>query len=190
YLASLPKGPSNYHPFRHTERAIERRHWVIDQMRANGYITAEGAEAAKATGPDVNPRRRGSSLFAADYFTADVRREIIARYGEDALYEGGLYVRTTLDPKLQLFARSALQRGLIRYDTLRGFRGPVKHIELGADWGPALGEIDGLSDVPEWQLAVVLEAGDKEVRIGLKPPREVSGELSDERETGTIAVDD
>src|SRR5690606_18455127 len=41
YLASLPKGPSNYHPFRHTERAIERRNWVIDQMVANGYVSAE-----------------------------------------------------------------------------------------------------------------------------------------------------
>lgn len=47
YLAALPKGPSNYHPFRYTERAIERRNWVIDQMVANGYATAEEGEKAK-----------------------------------------------------------------------------------------------------------------------------------------------
>src|SRR5690606_30263710 len=79
YLAALPKGPSNYHPFRHTERALERRNWVIDQMLANGYVTAEEAQKAKATGLNVNPRPRGSYLFAADYFTEEVRREIIAR---------------------------------------------------------------------------------------------------------------
>ncbi|WP_173931857.1 penicillin-binding protein 1A [Chelativorans sp. Marseille-P2723] len=190
YLAALPKGPSNYHPFRHTERAIERRNWVIDQMLANGYITVEEAEKAKATDLNVSPRPRGSYLFAADYFTEEVRREIIARYGEDALYEGGLYVRTTLDPKLQLHARSALQKGLIRYDTLRGFRGPVSRIDASEDWGEGLGEIQGLSDVPEWRLAVVLEASGSEVKIGLRPGREVSGALSTERETGTIHVDD
>ncbi|MFC6490212.1 penicillin-binding protein 1A [Nitratireductor sp. GCM10026969] len=190
YLAALPKGPSNYHPFRHTDRAIERRNWVIDQMHANGYISAEEAERAKATGLDVTPRRRGSYLFAADFFTEEVRREIIARYGEDALYEGGLSVKTTLDPQLQLYARKALQNGLIRYDTLRGFRGPVDQISVDGDWGVPLGEIEALSDVPEWQLAVVLEAGENQVTIGLQPGREVSGTLSEERETGTIAVDD
>src|SRR5690606_31512529 len=41
YLAALPKGPSNYHPFRHTQRAIERRNWVIDQMAENGYVSRE-----------------------------------------------------------------------------------------------------------------------------------------------------
>ena len=190
YLASLPKGPSNYHPFRHTERAIERRNWVIDQMVANGYVSAEEGRKASETGLDVEPRRGSGYLFAADYFTEEVRREIIARYGEAALYEGGLSVRTTLNPELQLHARAALHRGLIRYDTLRGFRGPVTHIETGADWGVALGEVPSLSDVPEWHLAVVLEASSNSVTIGLQPEREVSGELSDERETGTIALED
>ncbi|WP_163272657.1 penicillin-binding protein 1A [Chelativorans alearense] len=190
YLAALPKGPSNYHPFRHTERAIERRNWVIDQMRENGYITAEEAEKAKATDLDVKPRQRGSYLFAADYFTEEVRREIIARYGEDALYEGGLSVRTTLDPELQLYARKALQNGLMRYDTLRGFRGPVDHIDISGDWGAPLGEMKSLSDVPEWRLAVVLEASDSAVTVGLKPGREVSGALSKERETAMIALED
>ena len=102
YLAALPKGPSNYHPFKHTERAIERRNWVIDQMVENGYVTREEGEKAKAEPLGVKPRRTGTYLFAGEYFTEEVRREIIARYGENALYEGGLSVRTTLDPKLQL----------------------------------------------------------------------------------------
>jgi len=190
YLAALPKGPSNYHPFRHTDRALERRNWVIDQMRVNGYITVREAEEAKATGLDVKPRQRGNYLAGSEYFTEEVRRELISRYGEDALYEGGLYVRTTLDPKLQIFAQEALRHGLMKYDNLRGYRGPVDQIDVSGDWGEALSKVSGLSDVQEWHLAVVLEANGNDVKIGLQPGREISGELSKERETGTIDTKD
>ena len=57
----------------------------------------------------MSPRRNGSYLFAGEYFTEEVRREIIARYGEDALYEGGLSVRTTLDPRVTTEAREATE---------------------------------------------------------------------------------
>lgn len=187
YLAALPKGPANYHPFRHTERAIERRNWVIEQMVENDYISREEAEKAKAEGLGVKPRRGGTYLFAGEYFTEEVRREIISRYGQTALYEGGLSVRTTLNPEMQRLARRAMQAGLIRYDTLRGYRGPVTTIDVSGDWGVALGEVKGLEDVPEWTLAVVLESGASGLRIGLKPTRQVSGELVKERVEGTVS---
>jgi len=189
YLAALPKGPQNYHPFRYTDRAIERRNWVIDQMVDNGYVTAEEGSKAKQTGLDVKPRRSGTYLFAGEYFTEEVRRDIINRYGEKALYEGGLSVRTTLDPKMQVMAREALHNGLIDYDTLRGYRGPVKQIDISGDWGVALGEVKALSDVPEWKLAVVLDSGEG-VRLGLQPGREISEKLSAERDEITLSEKD
>ena len=76
----------------------------------------------------MTPRHKGNYLFAGEYFTEEVRRDIIARYGENALYEGGFSVRTTLDPKMQLIARKAMQHGLFKYDTLRGYRGAYKTI--------------------------------------------------------------
>jgi len=190
YLAALPKGPSNYHPFRYPERAIERRNWVIDQMVDNHYITAEEGAKAKAEPLGVKPRRGGTYLFAGEYFTEEVRREIIARYGETALYEGGLSVRTTLDPKMQLVARRAMQNGLIKYDTLRGYRGPVTRVDIGVDWGTAVGAVKRLSDVPEWRLAVVLDATSDGIVVGLQPPLDVSGKLSDERETARLGKED
>ncbi|EXL09990.1 penicillin-binding protein 1A [Aquamicrobium defluvii] len=190
YLAALPKGPSNYHPFRHTERALERRNWVIDQMVENNYISREEADKAKAEGLGVKPRRGGTYLFAGEYFTEEVRREISARYGQTALYEGGLSVRTTLNPELQRVARKAMQTGLIKYDTLRGYRGPVTTIDVSGDWGVPLGEVKSLDDVPEWTLAVVLESGASGLRIGLKPARQVSGELVRERVEGTVSKED
>ncbi len=189
YLAALPKGPSNYHPFRHTERAIERRNWVIGQMLANNFITAEEADKAKGEPLKVVQRPTGPHIFAADYFAEEVRRELIERYGEKGLYQGGLSVRTSLDPRLQLMARRALTKGLIGYDTDAGWRGPVTHLTLNGDWGPPLAEVKPLSDVPEWRLAVVLSVADQEAQIGLHPGKLVTGEISTERERGVLPLD-
>ena len=190
YLAALPKGPNNYHPFRKTEQAIERRNWVIDRMLANGYINAQEASEAKQKGLTVNPRRRSSYLFASEYFSEEVRREIVDRYGEDALYEGGLSIRTTLDPTMQTYARKSLINGLIKYDTSRGFRGPVQTVEVGSDWGEAIGDIERYTDVPEWQLAVVLGTDKETATIGIQPGKEASGKLKSDRLIGSISLED
>jgi penicillin-binding protein 1A len=188
YLAALPKAPNNYHPFTKTEAALERRNWVIDQMVENGYANREEAELAKKEPLGVNPRRRTNYLFASEYFSEEVRRQIVERYGEDALYEGGLSIRTTLDPNLQVLARLALQKGLLEYDEEQGWRGPWKHFDgVDEDWGPQLAKVEKFSDVPEWELAVVLAVDGDGATIGLRPESEVSGELSKERETGRIA---
>ncbi len=191
YLAALPKGPSNYNPFKNTERALERRNWVIGQMVENGYVSVEEGVKAKAEPLGVTLRRKGNYLFAGEYFTEEVRREIIARYGENALYEGGLSVRTTLDPKLQVQARKAMQNGFLKYDTLRGYRGPMTTIDMsGGDWGKPLGDVKTLDDVPEWRLAVVLDASASGLTIGLQPAREASGAVGPERDTGAVAKAD
>ncbi len=189
YLAALPKGPNNYHPFRHTDRAIERRNWVIGQMVTNGFITQEQGDKAKEDPLKVVQRPTGPHIFGADYFAEEVRRQLIERYGEKGLYEGGLSVRTSLDPRLQLVARKALTKGLMSFDMNAGWRGAVAKIALEGDWGPALAEQKGLSDVPEWRLAVVLSAGDQEAQIGLQPARLVTGGVSTERERGIIPLD-
>ncbi len=190
YLAALPKGPANYHPFRHTDRAIQRRNLIIGLMVENGYATREEAVKAEAEPLGVKLRRNGTYLFAAEYFTEEVRREIIARYGEAALYEGGLSVRTTLDPQLQLIARRAMQKGLLKYDMLRGYRGPVATIDVSGDWGVPLGAVKGLDDVPEWSLAVVLDSSAEGLSIGLQPAKQASGELVKERVEGTVSKED
>lgn len=190
YLASLPKGPANYDPFRHTDRAIARRNWVLDRMAENNYISKEDAELAKKKPLGVTLRGNDSYIFAAEYFTEEVRRQIVARYGSDKLYQGGLSVRTTLNPQLQMTARAALHRGLIKFDRIYGWRGSLSHIDINGDWGAPLAEIPTYADLPEWQLAVVLETGADGVKIGLQPDKELSGALSKQRKTGFIAAAD
>ncbi|MBY5439152.1 penicillin-binding protein 1A [Rhizobium leguminosarum] len=186
YLASLPKGPANYHPFRHPEAALERRNWVIDRMVENGYVSQPDGEEAKKQPLGVTARTTGPSLFASDYFAEAVRRQLIDQYGEKVLYEGGLSVRTSLDPQMQLAARKALQDGLVTYDERRGFHGPIKQIDASGDWGKALADIPALSDVPEWRLAVVLAVSDSTVEIGLQPAKDGSGKVAADRQRGTI----
>ncbi len=188
YLAALPKAPTNLHPFRQRERAIERRNWVLDRMVENGYATAKEGESAKREPLRVTPRPTGAYIYAAEYFAEEVRREVYERYGEKKLYEGGLSVRATLNPKLQEIAKQALSNGLVRFDEARGWRGPVNRIELDGDWGMKLADVRALSDIP-WKLAVVLDVTDQSARIGLQPPRERSGLLSTEREIGMLPFD-
>ncbi len=186
YLAGLPKGPANYHPFRRPEAAIARRNHVLNRMFEEGFITREEADAAKAEGLNVVPRRGATRLFSAEYFTEEVRRQLLTLYGEDELYGGGLSVRTTLNPRLQTLARNALMDGLVEFDQSKGYRGPVTNIELGEDWGVQLYEQEPLWDVPEWKMAVVLEMERNEAKIGLRPVAAGGGGPSDVRVTGTL----
>jgi penicillin-binding protein 1A len=189
YLAALPKEPSDLNPFRNHDRAIERRNYVIGRMEEDHYITADQAKAARAEPLTVSPRALTPDSIAAGFFAEEVRRELKDRYGEQKLYEGGLSVRTTLDPKMQLMARKALVDGLVRYDEAHGWHGTVKSIDLGQDWGVPLGDLPEYADIKPWRLAVVLDVTDASIRIGLQPEHDKSGALVSGRETGTVTAD-
>jgi penicillin-binding protein 1A len=189
YLAALPKGPNNYNPFRHHDEAIARRNYVIERMAEDHYITAQEAEQAKKDPLKVTTRPTGARIFAAEYFAEEVRRYIADNYTETKLYEGGLSVRTTLDPKLQLVARKALIDGLVRFDENLGYHGAVTKVDLSAEWGAKLAEVRALTDVAPWRLAVVLETGDQSARIGLQPGRDPAGLVLKDRDTGTVPLE-
>src|SRR5262249_24944858 len=189
YLAALPKAPNNYHPFRQRERALERRNYVIDRMAEDHYVTAQEADKAKKEPLKITLRPSGAHIFAAEYFAEEVRRYIYENYTEKKLYEGGLSVRTTLEPKMQVLARKVLVDGFVHFDEQQGYRGPIHKLDPAGDWGMKLADVKALSDVAPWRLAVVLEANDASARIGLQPNREPGGALSKQRETGAIALE-
>ncbi len=188
FLAALPKGPENYNPYRSYAAAVERRNYVIQQMVENGYVTRDAGEAAKAKPLVVAEKTQANKVFASDYFVEEVRRTLLTMYGEKGLYEGGLSVRTTLDPAMQVFARSALQKALLKYDQAHGWRGPIKTIDLKsvADWGAELATVPALWDVPEWRVAVVLGVTDQSATIGLQPDRDPTGKVVADRDKAVI----
>jgi penicillin-binding protein 1A len=189
YLAALPKGPNNYNPFRRRDEAVARRNYVIDRMVEDGYIPADAGEKAKKEPLAVTVRPTGAHTFAAEYFAEEVRRYIFENYGEKKLYEGGLSVRTTLDPKIQVLARKTMTDGLVNFDEQQGWRGPVGKIDIEGDWGVKLADVKSLSDIDPWRLAVVLEVSDQSARIGLQPPRDPGGAVVKAREVGILPLE-
>lgn len=189
YLAALPKMPATLHPVRNRDRAIERRNYVIDRLQENGWIKQADAEKARKEPLAVTNRSNGAHTFAGEYFAEEVRRDIFERYGEKKLYEGGLSVRTTLDPKIQVMARKTMVAGLVNYDEQQGYRGAISKLDISGDWGVKLAEIKSLSDISPWRMAVVLETSDQSARIGFQPNRELGGAVSKQRETGLITLD-
>ncbi|HEX9214750.1 MAG TPA: penicillin-binding protein 1A [Bradyrhizobium sp.] len=189
YLAALPKMPATLHPVRNRDRAIERRNYVIDRLQENGWIKQADAEKARKEPLAVTSRSNAAHTFAGEYFAEEVRRDIFERYGEKKLYEGGLSVRTTLDPKIQVMARKTMVAGLVNYDEQQGYRGAISKLDISGDWGVKLAEMKSLSDISPWRMAVVLETSDQSARIGFQPNRELGGAVSKQRETGLITLD-
>ncbi|MDA0221011.1 MAG: penicillin-binding protein 1A [Proteobacteria bacterium] len=165
YLAALPKAPNNYHPVRRHDPAVARRNWVIQRMVEEGFVdVAEGLEA-QAQPLEVGEGGSRDDVVA-DYSTEEIRRQIVELYGSDALYEGGLYVRSTIDPRLQEIARRALRDGLSAYDRRHGYRGPLANLPLDDAWTQALGQVEVPSDLAPWRVAIVLGMNEEAAAIG------------------------
>src|SRR4030095_4077177 len=164
YLAVLPKAPANYDPVRATQRALDRRNYVLREMYKNGYIGEDQWKGAAGT-PLGTIRYGSSEKFRQQggYFMEEVRRELIKRFGENAddspnsLYAGGLWVRSSMDPKLQDAAAQALREGLAKFDGGRGWRDLGRSIDLAkGDWDGQLDRAAVGTGFPDWVKAVVL----------------------------------
>jgi penicillin-binding protein 1A len=122
-LAGLPKNPGGYSPRRHPDRAAMRRSLVLSMMIDDGAITREEATAADTTALGVVEREDDTPAGA--HFVEHVRREVIAEYGAEMLYAGGLSIHTTLDAGLQAAADSIVAERFAALENERGY--PIKH---------------------------------------------------------------
>ena len=124
FLAGLPKGPNNYHPIKKYSSAINRRNYVLSRLFEEGIISKNDFSLALKK-KIITVTNSKKSNIKADYFSEEVRQIIINKYGNEALYNEGLYVSTTLDEYLQSSAEEALKIGLEEYDRRQGWRGRV-----------------------------------------------------------------
>jgi len=181
FLASLPKAPSDYHPVRQKERVLARRNYVLREMLENGYIDeptyeTEVVQPLKSVqNGDYDPYQK--ALPPRDYFTDEIRRQLTQDFGEGEFFSGGLSVRATLDPEMQVEAARSLRLALEDYDRSRGrWTGtgitiPEDRLGSEADWRAALSEAAVARDVDlrgVWRPAVVLEVGDQQMRLGIE----------------------
>jgi len=174
YLAVLPKAPANYDPERATQRALNRRNYVLHEMYNNGYISEDQWHSAAAA-PLGTIRYGSNEKFhpQGGYFMEEVRRELIKQFGEGAekgsnsLYAGGLWVRSSMVPKMQDAAAQALREGLARFDGGRGWRDLGMSIDLAkGDWAARLDRSPVGVGFPDWKKAVVLAKAGGVASIG------------------------
>ncbi len=185
YLAILPKGPSNYTPERGYDRAITRRNWVLGEMLKNGFITAAQRDAAVAAPLGATPRQTAKADPVGGYFFEEVRRQLLDRFGENdragphSVYAGGLWVRTSLDPAIQADAAAALRAGLVRFESGRGWSGPLntpRTVIQGDRWLAALLNTNIGVEYQDWRAAIVIDKSPSAARIGFTDGR--TGTLS------------
>jgi penicillin-binding protein 1A len=146
-LASLPKSPARFDPFKYPERAKERRSLVLARMYGEHFITLE--ERNLFDDGFLVLKEKETSQDASAYFVEHVRRYLMGRYGSQKLYQSGLEVHTTLNLKMQRSAVRALRTGLRDYDKRHGYRGPLGHVLLGDEELDVLRELKGQSQISE-----------------------------------------
>ena len=164
-LAGLPKAPSEFDPRRNEKRAIQRRNYVLERMADDDYITKAQYEKAVKEPMKLSNQNRRSLLN--NYFAEEVRRYLDTTFGKKELYEGGMTVHTTVDPKLQEYAEEAMFNGITLYDRMHGFRGPVGKVNNLGGWQAELKAIKKPDQIGPFKMAVVLEIEAKKVKIGL-----------------------
>jgi penicillin-binding protein 1A len=180
-IAAMPKAPSDYHPVREKERLLERRNFVLREMWENGYLARAVYEQERAL-PLRSVQNGDFPPFSADlpprdYFTDEIRRQLSADFGEGEFFTGGLSVRATIDPEMQVHAARALRRQLENYDRGQGrWRGtgeslPAEVLDDEAAWRAALSALSVPRDIDldgVWHPAVVLGVGDQAMQVGIE----------------------
>ncbi|AUQ66202.1 penicillin-binding protein 1A [Phaeobacter inhibens] len=185
-LASMPKAPSDYHPVRQKQRLLNRRNYVLREMRENGYIS-DAVYKVEVDQPlrsvqngDFDSFR--TALPPRDYFTDEIRRQLSEDFGEGEFFTGGFTVRATIDEEMQTEAASALRGGLEKYDRSRGnWRGTGVTLDAEAltseeSWRAALSNASVPRDIDlggKWHPAVALEVGDQSLRVGIEDVAEI-----------------
>jgi penicillin-binding protein 1A len=166
YLAALPKGPDNYQPVKDKAAAIRRRNMILQNMADLGWVTEADAKAAMAEDLVVQTTPLRAKYRDADYFVSEAKREASQLGSVGAgVNDGGYYMRTTLDPRLQTAARIALMDGLETYDHRHGWRGAWGHVEIVNGWQKAALAATPPSERINWKAAVVTTASGGDVRV-------------------------
>ena len=127
-IASLPKAPNNYSPYKNPKRARKRRNHVIRRMANISFINQE--EAKLALQEDFHLGKVEKMLNKAPYFVEHVRRILEEKFGSSKLYRAGLKVYTTLNINMQESAQRAIKKNLLIADKRYGYRGPLGTVDI------------------------------------------------------------
>lgn len=177
YLAALPKGPNNYHPIRRRSAAVARRNWILGEMGGLGWASKAAVQEAMGQDLVVRSGPEKERYRDADYFVEETRLRALGSVGKE-VDDGGFYIRTTLDARLQTAARIALMRGLEAYDHRHGWRGGWGHVELQPGWEAEAMTRSAPAERRTWRAAAVDKVSGGRVHVVL--PSGGAGDLDAE----------
>lgn len=167
-LATLPKAPSKLDPRKNIQKAKDRRNWVIDRMMAENFIEEKVGKIAMEQ-PIILKNRIDQDAIKASFFSDSVKKELTNLYGSDNVFENGIVVRTTLDPKIQNIGIIAFEKGIEDYDKKHGYRGAIGQIDVSGKWQEELEKFDPKKLYKEtWLKAVVLSISKDLASIGIE----------------------
>ncbi|MDR3605873.1 MAG: PBP1A family penicillin-binding protein [Oligoflexia bacterium] len=126
-LAGLPQAPGNYSPVKNPKKAKERQIYVLHRMMENGYINRQQMQEAIDMPLRIYDEDDINRKYAP-YLVEHLRRYLLAKYGEDELYEGGMTVLVPTTAAYSLTALKAVRSGLEAVDKRIGYRGPLEHL--------------------------------------------------------------
>lgn len=126
-LAGMPRAPGKFSPLLNPKRAKERQLYVLKRMHEIKAITEEEYRKAAVMQVKLYPSE-DQVKSEASYLIEHIRKHLISRYGEKAVYEDGLKVHLAGSPRLYRVAQRALAAGLRAADKRKGYRGPIKHL--------------------------------------------------------------
>lgn len=172
FLAGLPKAPSTYNPTRNPKQALVRRNWVLERLWKTGLITEQEFQSY-STFPIELAKRDEAEIVKADYFQEAVRRELIEVFGEEEFYGGGLFIKTSLDTRLQNICNEIFPKALLELDKKHGWRGAIRNVvEVSSDptnikyWMEYLHAINNIEYIPDgWRLALVTQLTSNQTTI-------------------------
>lgn len=172
FLSILPKAPERYGRTKYSAEALERRNFVLGLMQKNGWINEAQKLAAQAQQLGLSQSGNSAVVQAGGYYMEEVRRQLIAEFGETAedgplsVYAGGLWVRTPYDAQMQDATQQALRRAMIRYDQGKGWSGPIAKIDADDQWQSRLASSFIGLDYDGWRIAAVLSKSGGMAQIG------------------------
>tara|TARA_B100001971_G_scaffold28002_1_gene22348 strand:- start:4054 stop:6393 length:2340 start_codon:yes stop_codon:yes gene_type:complete len=162
-LASLPKAPSKYNPFKNADLAKHRRNLVIKNLLENSYINEE--KYSELINSEIKLRKRKKKyLEDARYYVEDVRKYLVEKYGFNKIYKQGFTIKTPINLELQSIATQSLREGLEEYDKRKGWRGPILNKKITDKWNKNLKKYK-LEKTIGWDLAIVKKINKFSVEI-------------------------
>jgi penicillin-binding protein 1A len=164
-LIGIIPAPSRFSPYREPDMVLRQRNRVLRLMLENRLIAAAAYQQAIAQPLLVTSQQPEESF--APYFAEEVRKYLEATYGANMLYEGGLQVQTSLDPRIQRATEQAVRAGLLHVDHRRGWGGPIAQLDDAAieqDTLPAVFP-QGEPVIGRWYQGVVVAADRNAARV-------------------------